>query len=694
MKSMKVLAILVLVFGSIANGAQKLTVNGQDVNSITIKVGQSCTVEVVSDDAASYVDYVGFDNGLILGTFLHLETKPAAGNQATVIEVNQPDFYGYYVRASGITPGKPSPGIHFVLQYTATQIGETILKLYDDTLTLLKDSVHITVIPKEVGTAFTYQGRLIDANQAADGLYDFQFKLYDNPDVNLGTHLGSTIAIDELDVIDGYFTADLDFGNNVFDGNAVWLQIAVRAGELNDPNAYTTLEPRQKVTPTPYAMYAKSGTPGLQGPPGPKGDKGDTGDSGPMGPQGIQGGQGPVGPQGEQGSKGDTGEAGPTLGIYDSLGLTSAGGLAAGDAGGRTLYNLGNVGIGTMAPEQKLTIAGKISIYGTASAPAQKGYLTISPSLGYGPASFYSDTDGRGVELITSDFVTYAVGSALVIAPGDGTGNTYMSLQGYTSGKLASGNIVLQPSGGNVGIGTMEPGMKLESAGSIIVKVNDPTTDIGEVMTIKPKIVIENTQNMDNVFAHISFWDATHNYVGGITHQTTSQSNHMGKLYFATRGLNGYGPKVTIDAEGNVGIGTTNPQYTLDVIGDIRATGSVYYGGTAGNHNGTAYNKPDYVFEEGYDIMSIDEVEEYLKKENHLPWMTSAKQEKQENGGAINITRMAFETVETAENLQMQVIELNKIVKEQAALINEQQKRIEAIEARIQLQPIAKEAQQ
>ena len=35
------------------------------------------------------------------------------------------------------------------------------------------------VMAEPMGTAFTYQGRLIDANNAADGLYDFQFKLYD-----------------------------------------------------------------------------------------------------------------------------------------------------------------------------------------------------------------------------------------------------------------------------------------------------------------------------------------------------------------------------------------------------------------------------------------------------------------------------------------------------------------------------------
>lgn len=109
-----------------------------------------------------------------------------------------------------------------------------------------------------MGTAFTYQGRLIDANSAADGLYDFQFKLYDDANTTTGNQVGSTIDINELDVIDGYFTVELDFGGSVFDGNAVWLEIGVRPGELEDPNDYTTLSPRQGVTPTPYAIYAKT----------------------------------------------------------------------------------------------------------------------------------------------------------------------------------------------------------------------------------------------------------------------------------------------------------------------------------------------------------------------------------------------------------------------------------------------------
>jgi hypothetical protein len=106
-----------------------------------------------------------------------------------------------------------------------------------------------------MGTAFTYQGRLIDANKPADGLYDLQFKLFD---ANIaGVQKGSTIDINELDVIDGLFTVLLDFGSGVFDGNTVWLEIGVRPGSLKDPNIYTTLSPRQEITPTPYALQTR-----------------------------------------------------------------------------------------------------------------------------------------------------------------------------------------------------------------------------------------------------------------------------------------------------------------------------------------------------------------------------------------------------------------------------------------------------
>ena len=131
---------------STALGAVSLTVNGQDVTLIELELGRSCTVEVVSDDTISYIAYLGFDDGVVLGDFSHLETMPEAGNYAIAEVYEQPTFYGYYLSASGFSPA-PSAGVHFTFEYVALQIGETDLKLYDEILTSVIDSVNITVIP-------------------------------------------------------------------------------------------------------------------------------------------------------------------------------------------------------------------------------------------------------------------------------------------------------------------------------------------------------------------------------------------------------------------------------------------------------------------------------------------------------------------------------------------------------------------
>jgi hypothetical protein len=132
----------------------------------------------------------------------------------------------------------------------------------------------------EMGTAFTYQDRLIDANYPADGLYDFQFKLYDaNTD---GNQLGTDVNKPDVNVVDGYFTVILDFNDaNGFNGQARWLEIGIGAGQAGPPESceidedcpegqicqdeicvdptvtYITLYPRQELTPVPYALQTR-----------------------------------------------------------------------------------------------------------------------------------------------------------------------------------------------------------------------------------------------------------------------------------------------------------------------------------------------------------------------------------------------------------------------------------------------------
>ncbi len=109
---------------------------------------------------------------------------------------------------------------------------------------------------EEMGTAFTYQGRLMDKNKPADGPYSFQFRLYDSNDPCTGTLLESPIDINDLDVIDGHFVVELDFGSGIFDGNAVWLETRVVESPMGSDPA--TLSPLLELTPTPYAIYAKT----------------------------------------------------------------------------------------------------------------------------------------------------------------------------------------------------------------------------------------------------------------------------------------------------------------------------------------------------------------------------------------------------------------------------------------------------
>lgn len=100
------------------------------------------------------------------------------------------------------------------------------------------------------GTAFTYQGRLDSGGSPANGLYDFSFALYDAP--NLGGYWGG-LTNSAVPVSNGLFTVTLDFGAPPFVGGDLWLRVGVRT---NGGGAFTLLLPRQRLTPTPYAIHA------------------------------------------------------------------------------------------------------------------------------------------------------------------------------------------------------------------------------------------------------------------------------------------------------------------------------------------------------------------------------------------------------------------------------------------------------
>ena len=108
-----------------------------------------------------------------------------------------------------------------------------------------------SIIAAPVGTAFTYQGKLGVEGVAADGCYDFQFLLCDARVA--GNAMAGPVSADGVNVLDGFFTVSLDFGADAFGSQALWLEIAVRT---NATGSFTTLAPRQPITPSPFALYA------------------------------------------------------------------------------------------------------------------------------------------------------------------------------------------------------------------------------------------------------------------------------------------------------------------------------------------------------------------------------------------------------------------------------------------------------
>ena len=126
--------------------------------------------------------------------------------------------------------------------------------------------VGTVLMAETAGTAFTYQGRLLDDNIAADGVYDMRFTLYDDPNILTATQIGSTVTADDVDVVDGYFVAELDFGGDVYGDQARWMQVAVRPGASMDPNDFIALSPLQKMSAAPYANSAYEVTGRVQTP--------------------------------------------------------------------------------------------------------------------------------------------------------------------------------------------------------------------------------------------------------------------------------------------------------------------------------------------------------------------------------------------------------------------------------------------
>ncbi|PWG77877.1 hypothetical protein DDR33_25195, partial [Pararcticibacter amylolyticus] len=104
---------------------------------------------------------------------------------------------------------------------------------------------------------------------------------------------------------------------------------------------------------------------------------------------------------------------------------------------------------------------------------------------------------------------------------------------------------------------------------------------------------------------------------------------------------------------GNVGIGTLSPDSRLTVKGKIHAEEIKV---------DLSVPAPDYVFDNNYNLASLEDVENYIKKNKHLPEIPSAESMKKEG---ISVSDMQLKLLQKVEELTLHLIKQNKIIKQQ-----------------------------
>ena len=194
---------------------------------------------------------------------------------------------------------------------------------------------------------------------------------------------------------------------------------------------------------------------------------------------------------------------------------------------------------------------------------------------------------------------------------------------------------------GNVGIGTTNPSAKLHVNGNFkttyleipkFVTKADATNKTNAVigwsqsgiLGIAGSLFIAPRTNLPN--AGIGFWTAN---------QDNLNAEPINRMY--------------IHANGNVGIGTTTIPYGYKLAVDGKAIFEEV--------KVEIINGADFVFEEDYNLKTIEEVAKYIQTEKHLPDIPSAK-EMEENG--IGVAEMNMKLLQKVEELTLYVIEQNK----------------------------------
>lgn len=202
------------------------------------------------------------------------------------------------------------------------------------------------------------------------------------------------------------------------------------------------------------------------------------------------------------------------------------------------------------------------------------------------------------------------------------------------------------PSSGNVGIGTSSPTYNLD------IRAPNPEIRLFETASGGNRRFQINVGTYDEI-------------------RFTSTYGTSGNYPFTFRFGGGVQEAMRISTNGNVGIGTSNPQAKLAVNGNILATEVKVM---------NDISVPDYVFESDYELPTLQEVEAYVKQHKRLPEIPSAA-DIQRDG--LNLAEMNLLLLKKVEELTLHLIEKEKKEHRVMLEMEEMKEEIEAIKRSI-----------
>ena len=306
----------------------------------------------------------------------------------------------------------------------------------------------------------------------------------------------------------------------------------------------------------------------------------------------------------------------------------------------------GSVGIGTTDPSEKLEI--------------MNGNIKIVNPSGY-PYGYNIDVNYSGGWAREFSFSYGGNGKAFSFgAKGGANGLEYGYIGGNSDAGHVSGSpwMVFRPDG-NIGIGTSNP-----KKSKLHVHSQDPIeNDYGVINITWPNTMGSGYSSALN-FGRFG-WSST----GRIRVGADGIGNISGYMAFYVSDPKNTNREVMRLVDGNVGIGTTSPQSKLSVAGEIRGNKLRAMSDISG---------ADFVFEPDYDLLTLPEVEQYIKTNKHLPDIPSAK-EMQEEG--LDLAEMNMKLLQKVEELTLYTIEQQKLIETQKKAYQQLLERITKLEA-------------